>query len=621
MRKSLPVAAILLVCTLLLPGRRQASSPPPYQVPPDLGDGWQTASPKSVGLDRDKIEALVRQVRSGGYDTLHSVLLVKNGKLALEEYFHGTNRSSIDDVASVTKSITSLLIGIAIQQGAIAGTEQPLAELLPDYADLFEADPDKQDLKLWHVLTMTSGFEWDEETYPYGDPRNDCTQMERSADPVRFVLERPILHSPGTYFQYSGGNAMLLSAIIKRTTGMRPHLFAEQFLFEPLGISRTRWDLYANGLTDTGGGLSLQARDMAKIGLLALDNGRWNGKQVIPQAWIEESTRAQVAAGSGAQYGYLWWRTGIPVGLRRVSTYFASGFGGQQINVFPELGLVAVFTHELTPGSGNAMQNMALMSGYVLPAALPADVASALPWVWPVLLGLSLLGLVWVLARSGPWPLAVWWSWGWIALVFGPLAFLARRVSHGGAQRSGESRQALGAALYSASGNAAGFVLLFTLIALLQPQGDLLAWALIAPLLVGWLIFWAPMFAYGTGGGYFLALRRTLLTAIISTTLALAGMLPLIILLQVRWFPVGNFVLTNPLFWNMISVAALAGGLVLYPFNFWLARRGFLIWHSRIAAGAETGPAMPSLRSAWWALLLSVATLVASMGLTLAMLS
>jgi CubicO group peptidase (beta-lactamase class C family) len=622
MRKHVMVVIVLLACFLLVSSRGMAEAPPLYEVPPTLDDGWRTAPPEEVGLDRTRIEAVLREIHGAGHDHLHSVLLVKDGKLVLEEYLNGYYRQRPHDVASVTKSVTSILIGIAIEQGVITGADQPLAELLPEYADLLQADPAKAGLKLWHILTMTSGFEWDEETYPYGDPRNDCTQMQQVADPVRFVLERPIVHEPGTHFQYAGANSMLLSAILKRQTGVQAHQFAKTNLFEPLGISGVRWGLYANALTDTDGGLSLRPRDMAKIGLLYLDGGRWNGQQVVPSSWVEASTRARVPADAGADYGYQWWRTGIPVALRRADTYFASGFGGQAIHVFPELDMVVVFTNDLTPGSGNAMQNVALMSEYVLPAALGADWSMALPWAWPALVGLSLLGLLWDLARSRPRPRAAWLSWAWIVFVFGPLGYVVYRLAVRGA---GGARatwlRALASSLYCAGGNAAGFCLLFALVALLQPQVDLLLPALVFPLLVGWLAFRAPAFAHQAGQGYGRALRRTLLAEVSTALPVLAGMLPAIILLQVRWFPAGNLEPAHPLFWLMISLAAMAGALLAYPINYWLARRGFATWP--VAPGEEDGarPGTPSLRSAWWAPLAGIVVLVAALGLALTALS
>lgn len=579
MRKAGYLLGPIVALVLLLAGCGRIAPPYLYEVPPVLDDGWQTAPPEAVGLDRARIEALLQEIRGGGHEHLHSMLLVKGGKLVVEEYLNGYYRQRPQDVASVTKSVTSILVGIAIQQGAIAGVDQPLVELLPEYADLLDADPAKRELRLWHILTMTSGFEWDEETYPYGDPRNDCTQMQQVADPVRFVLERPLAYEPGTHFQYSGANSMLLSAIVKRQTGVQAHQFARAALFEPLDISGARWGLYASALTDTDGGLSLRPRDMAKIGLLYLDGGAWNGRQVVPSSWVEASTQGHVAADAGAEYGYQWWRTGIRVGLGRADTYFASGFGGQAIHVFPEQDMVVVLTNDWTPGSGNTMQNVALMSEYVLPAALGADLSIAVPWAWPVLVGLSLLGLLWDLVHSRPRPLGAWLSWAWVALIFGPLGYVVYRLVAGSAG-SAEAHwaQALAASLHRAGGNAAGFCLLFACAAFLQPQVDLLLLALILPLGVGWLFSLAARLGHPPGQGSGPVLRRTRLGEGMTMLLVLAAMLPAIILLQMRWFPLGNFSLTDPLFWIMISLAAMAGALIAYPASYWLSRRGFATW-------------------------------------------
>jgi CubicO group peptidase (beta-lactamase class C family) len=274
------------------------------------------------------------------------------------------------------------LIGIAIAQGFIESVDQPLASLLPEYADLIHSNPAKENLTLRHILTMSSGLEWDEETYPYSDSRNDANRMKHEADGVRFVLERPIVHEPGTHFQYARANSMLLSAIIKSRTGMNADIFAAKYLFKPLGIKDTRWERYTNGLTDTDGGLSLRPRDMAKIGLLFLDGGRWHGEQLIPQAWTEESTRGHLPAIAGATYGYHWWRTDTPVKADSVETFLASGYGGQKINVYPALNAVIIFTNDWSDGDDNEIRNLTLASNYILPAILPFSPWMAIIWLW-----------------------------------------------------------------------------------------------------------------------------------------------------------------------------------------------------------------------------------------------
>lgn len=244
-----------------------------YQVPARLADGWEPASLEEADLDLERLVAMMEDIQDGGFENLHSLLIVKDGRLVFEEYFRGHNQRNIDYIASVTKSVTSILIGIAIDQGFIEGSDQYLVELLPSYADVINADPLKQKLQLWHLLSMTSGLEWDEGTFPYGDSRNDATAMERSPNAVLFVLNRPVIREPGDQFQYSAANPMLLSAILQEATGMTVAEFAKLYLFEPLGISQYQWDAYADGHTHTDGGLSLRPRDMAKIGQLMLNGG------------------------------------------------------------------------------------------------------------------------------------------------------------------------------------------------------------------------------------------------------------------------------------------------------------------------------------------------------------
>jgi CubicO group peptidase (beta-lactamase class C family) len=330
-----------------------------------------TSMPADEGVDPAKIEEMLGEIREGDLGYLDSVLLVKNGKIILEEYFHGYEPGRLHDTASVTKSVTSALIGIAIEQGAIEGVDQPIADLLPEYAGLINSDPEKRGLQLKHILTMSSGLAWDEESFPYSHAQNDCYQMKFSGDAPGFALERPIIHEPGSNFQYACANTMLLSAIIEANTGLGADEYAEEHLFRPLGISNYAWDHYGDGLTETEGGLSLVPVDMAKIGYLFLNQGSWNGTQIINPGWIEESTGPHIATGSlGAEYGYQWWRIEGIVAGQEVEAFFASGLGGQNIFVLPALDLVVVFTAPLDTPDGN-LQNTLVLQDYILPAVLP----------------------------------------------------------------------------------------------------------------------------------------------------------------------------------------------------------------------------------------------------------
>ena len=264
-----------------------------------VDSGWSTGSLSNAGINSDLIGKLLTQIRNGTYKNIHSILIVKDGKLVIEEYFPGQEEDgrhrayradTLHGIHSATKSINSILIGIAIDQKLIRGVDEKISTFFPEHADLF-ADGKRDAICLKHLLSMTAGLSWDEWTNSYSDPRNDHVAMNRSKDPVRYTLERPIVSAPGTRFVYSSGISIVLGEIIYKASGSRPDKFAERHLFGPLGISDYSWLKYPNGVVQTGGGLSLRPRDMAKIGYLVLQGGRWHGKQIVSERWLEESLK------------------------------------------------------------------------------------------------------------------------------------------------------------------------------------------------------------------------------------------------------------------------------------------------------------------------------------------
>jgi CubicO group peptidase (beta-lactamase class C family) len=349
---------------------------PDYDVPSAEDDGWKTSSSIEDAVDSERIADLMRSIPGGTLENIHSVLLVKNGKLFLEEYFDGYDRDTKHYLASVTKSIASVLIGIAMDRGFVDGVAQggldkTVLDLFPEYETVINADPAKQELLFKHILSMSAGLEWDEHTHPYDDPRNDCYKASRSDDSVRFVLEKPVIATPGTKFLYNGGLSILLSGLIKKSTGMHAAEFAEGYLFEPLGIKDYSWDRICDGFTDTDGGLHMRPWDMAKIGYLLLNGGQWRGSQIVSQAWVNVSTRPSITTGAGPEYGYQWWCGSLSVNGQSTETFFASGYGGQKIFVFPTLDLVAVFTHKVFDNPLGDHRNLAMLTRYIIPAMLP----------------------------------------------------------------------------------------------------------------------------------------------------------------------------------------------------------------------------------------------------------
>jgi CubicO group peptidase (beta-lactamase class C family) len=333
---------------------------------------WEIASPASENLDPELIAALLARVRGGGYRNIHGVLLVKNGKLVVEEYFAGHDsegrrqtfdRDTLHEIHSATKSVNALLIGIAIDQRLIGdGVDQEISTFFPEYADVF-AGGGKGEIRLKHCLSMTAGLSWDEWALPYTDSRNDHVAMNASADPIRYVLERDLVAEPGTRFVYSSGVAIVLGEVVHKVSGLRADEFAERNLFAPLGIREYRWQRYPNQVVQTGGGLSLRPRDMAKIGSLVLNGGRWRGKQIVSEEWVRESTRQHAP---DREYGFQWWLGRIGEPDRAVAAYGAQGRGGQFIIVLPALEMVAVFTGWDEGPLGEQPYDM--LNRYILPA-------------------------------------------------------------------------------------------------------------------------------------------------------------------------------------------------------------------------------------------------------------
>jgi CubicO group peptidase (beta-lactamase class C family) len=281
---------------------------------------WAIAAPADEGVDPAKLSAAVRRVQSEDGAVL-ALLVARHGRLVLERYFHGYDRNYPFDVYSVTKSVTSAIAG-----SVLAGRlDARLPELLPAYLP-----PRARKVTLRQLLTMTAGFPGD------ADPRNNV------GDPpnlVRALLRRPIVHTPGSRFAYDTASAHLVSAAISHVASTSEGRLTQKRLFDPLGIHLLDyWPKDGQGVTYGGTGLSLTARQAAKLGQLYLDGGRWHGRQLVPRAWVEESTRAHVSLGHGQGYGYFWWTDD----RRGLHSFEALGFGGQMVAVVPKLDLVVV---------------------------------------------------------------------------------------------------------------------------------------------------------------------------------------------------------------------------------------------------------------------------------------
>jgi CubicO group peptidase (beta-lactamase class C family) len=308
-------------------------------------NGYENGSYEAFGLDSARINELITRIENRTYANIHSLLIMKNGSMAVERYFSGYGPEQLHMLQSVTKSFTSAMIGIALDKEIIAGTETRILDFFGQYTAIANMNDWKRAIRINDILTMRTGVDYSE-GYD-GSPHSVLSRLPRGWD--LFYLNRPMSAAPGTVFNYDSGGVILLSAILHNACGMHADVFADQFLFPQLGITQKRWFRNAEGHPHTGGGLSLLPRDMAKFGQLYLSKGRWQGRQLVPESWVERSFEKSVAIDQWGTnivgYGYLWW---IFRPANRSTThefiYAAMGAYGQYIFVIPEYDMVVVVT-------------------------------------------------------------------------------------------------------------------------------------------------------------------------------------------------------------------------------------------------------------------------------------
>ena len=372
----------------------EPSVPYTYQSPENINDGLAVGTLDEVGINSELIEKAMNDINRGKYREVHSILIFKDGKLVLEEYFEGHkyqwdapshhgelvtwNRSMAHCVHSATKSITSACIGIAIDEGFIESVHESIFDYLPEHQHLNTDGKDK--ITIEHLLTMTSGLNWEEWGIAYSNRDNPIVEIwfqeaEQNKHPFTFVLEESLIDEPGTSFRYYGGNQIVLGGIIENATEMNIDEFSAKYLFEPLGIDSFDWWLrFGSGVIEAAGGLKITPRDMTKIGVTFLNNGVWNGEQIISEQWVEKSA-APFAGNEGLNvpgtdkknvgYSYSWWTKTFSDSGKEIDMFYAAGWGGQNIMVFPELSTVVVITGGTYTSS---TRTFTLLERYIIPA-------------------------------------------------------------------------------------------------------------------------------------------------------------------------------------------------------------------------------------------------------------
>ena len=351
MRKTALVVMLSVLILVIHSPSSSQSNGYVYQTPKQLSDGWETASLGDVGIAEEGIVEVSRLIRDiDSYENVLSMLIVKDGKLVHEVYSPYCQRNTLHWMASITKTVTSTLIGIAIDQGYIESVDARLHELLPQYAGHFK-DPEKKKIALKHIMSMTSGIDWNERV-SYNDPSNSEWRMVESEDWMSEIVSHPMRDEPGTRFNYNTGGIHLLSAVIKSVTKLYAHEFAEKYLLHPMGIHAYQWNRDPMGFPCTGGtdgGLGLRTRDIAKFGWLFLRDGKWKGERIVSKEWVKQAPHTHLTAdGRGRNYAFNWM-TGTRVANGKRFEYIASfGYGGQNLYLVPAFDLILVFTCELS---------------------------------------------------------------------------------------------------------------------------------------------------------------------------------------------------------------------------------------------------------------------------------
>ena len=353
-----------------------------YQLPPDNGDGWQVADLAGEGFDTQDILDMMDRVVDGRFPGIDSVAIARNNKLLLY-WFATRDLDEFDDwigntnverhiLHSTSKSVTSALVGIAIDQGFIDSTQVPFYDLF-DYPSYLNWDPRKADMTLEDALTMRLGLQWDEWSLPYTNPNNDLVDLNTTNfDWAKALLDLPMVHDPGTVFTYNTAASNAIGQAVQNATGMPLEDFANVYLFYPMQITDAEWARTPTNLPVGGSGLFLRPRELAKFGQLYLDNGSWNGQQLISADWIADTVVRRVDISSWATYseayGFQWWLDDFSYKGQPLETWVTSGYGGQYLFVIPSLELVVAFTgHNYTNGPG--IDNLyRMMLDHILPA-------------------------------------------------------------------------------------------------------------------------------------------------------------------------------------------------------------------------------------------------------------
>lgn len=369
-------ACILMVfatSTALAQGVEELAAP---QTRPD---GWTTASVESAKITSARLREMEHAIEADEFKRITSVLIARQGKLIYEAYFGGSDLTTLRNTRSATKTVTSMLLGIAIDRGLLAGVNVPVLPFFPDRHPVENPDSRKDKMTVEDLLTMSSLLECDDQnTFSRGNEE----RMYLIEDYAKFTLDLPIRGFPAwatkpedspykRSFSYCTAGVVVLGEVLKQATKTPVPEFAIKNLFAPLQISQAEWQFTPTGSAMTGGGLGLQSRDYLKLGQLYANGGIWNGKRVVSESWVRQSIQPHVQVDDQTEFGYLWWLKAFTSGDKTFPAYLMQGNGGNKVVVFPESALVVVITSENYNVPGAHALTDRILSEFVLASIEP----------------------------------------------------------------------------------------------------------------------------------------------------------------------------------------------------------------------------------------------------------
>lgn len=349
--------ALVLSCQI------EAQSLYTYTKPETTDDGWKTNDLKTHVINPELINKMFIELKSEKHE-IHSILVVKDEELILEEYFDTYSRNTQHDLRSVTKSIRSILAGIAIDKGYIESLDDPFLKYLKSHSPKKNKDHRKEEISIRDLMTMSTGLEcndWDRKSKGQED------RVYKKKDWIQYTLDLPVVNDPGEVSNYCSMGAILLAEIISQSSGMEIDEFAQVYLFKPLGIENVSWGHTSKKkIISSGKRVFMTPRDMAKIGQLILNEGNWKGKQIVSADWVNQSTTAKTKI-TNIDYGFLWWNIPFKYKDQIFSSVVGTGNGGQYIMILSDLNLIAVFTGGAY-NSENDKIPFAIMNQILLPS-------------------------------------------------------------------------------------------------------------------------------------------------------------------------------------------------------------------------------------------------------------